>query len=197
MDQPNRTIVNLVAVGLIVSTFGSATLPAIAQQPAATDWARLVSTTTAQPGGSYSKNTRTEQAALSEFPDSPGAVRFASQQQSNQQNTPPVQSPAQSPAPISPDGTQTAAPASAAQGAQPQSQSPAAAQEPVGTAAAETSSAGGVAASQPAGVAIAPAKQHRVRTIVLRTGALIGAGVAVGTVVGLSRSTSSKPPGAH
>ncbi len=70
-------------------------------------------------------------------------------------------------------------------------------QKPVGTAAAEAPSASGVAASQPAGVAVAPAKQRRVRTIVLRTGAIIGAGVAVGSVVALTAGTSSKPPGAH
>ena len=70
-------------------------------------------------------------------------------------------------------------------------------QKPVGTAAAETPNASGIAASQPAGVAIAPAKQRRVRTIVLRVGALVGAGVAVGTVVALTRATPSKPPGAH
>lgn len=62
---------------------------------------------------------------------------------------------------------------------------------------AETPNASGVAASQPAGVAIAPAKQRRVRTLVLRTGALIGAGVAVGSVIALTAGTSSKPPGAH
>jgi hypothetical protein len=46
-------------------------------------------------------------------------------------------------------------------------------------------------------VAIAPEKQRRVRTIVIRVGAIIAAGVAVGIVVGLSEATSSKPPGAH
>jgi hypothetical protein len=70
-------------------------------------------------------------------------------------------------------------------------------QKPVGTAAAEAPNATGVAASQPAGIAIAPAKQHRVRTIVLRTGAIIGAGVAVGSVVALTAATPSRPPGAH
>ena len=70
-------------------------------------------------------------------------------------------------------------------------------QKPVGTAAAETPNASGIAASQPAGVAIAPAKQRRVRTIVLKVGALVGAGVAVGAVVALTRATPSKPPGAH
>jgi len=71
------------------------------------------------------------------------------------------------------------------------------AQKPVGTAAAEAPNSSGVAASEPAGVAIAPAKQRRVRTIVLRVGAIIGAGVAVGTVIALTEATSSKPPGAH
>ncbi|MGA8621096.1 MAG: hypothetical protein WB660_21550 [Candidatus Sulfotelmatobacter sp.] len=70
-------------------------------------------------------------------------------------------------------------------------------QKPVGTAAAEAPNTSGVAASEPAGVAIAPAKQRRVRTIVLRTGAIIGAGVAIGTVVALTAGTSSRPPGAH
>jgi hypothetical protein len=72
--------------------------------------------------------------------------------------------------------------------------SPAAPQRPVGTAAAEAPYVNGVAASQPAGVAIAPAKQRRLRTILIRTGAIIGAGVAVGVVVALSEGTSSRPP---
>ena len=70
-------------------------------------------------------------------------------------------------------------------------------QKPVGTAAAGTVPVSGVAASQPTGVAIAPAKQRRVRTLVLRMGAIVGAGVAVGSVVALTQATPSKPPGAH
>ena len=70
-------------------------------------------------------------------------------------------------------------------------------QQPVGTAAAEAPRTTGIAASQPAGLAIAPAKQRRVRTIIIRTGAIIGAGVAVGSVIALTEATSSKPPGAH
>lgn len=70
-------------------------------------------------------------------------------------------------------------------------------QRPVGTAAAEAPKVSGITAAQPAGVAIAPAKQHRVRTIVLKVGAIVGAGVAVGTVIALTAATSSKPPGAH
>lgn len=70
-------------------------------------------------------------------------------------------------------------------------------QRPVGTAAAEAPKVSGITAAQPAGVAIAPAKQHRVRTLVLKVGAIVGAGAAVGTVVALTAATSSKPPGAH
>jgi hypothetical protein len=61
--------------------------------------------------------------------------------------------------------------------------------------AAEALRVSGVAASQPAGVAIAPAKQRRVRTIVIRVSAIVGAGAAVGTVAALTRATPSKPPG--
>ena len=70
-------------------------------------------------------------------------------------------------------------------------------QRPVGTAVAEAPKVTGITAAEPAGVAIAPAKQRRVRTIVLKVGAIIGAGVAVGTIVALTAGTSSKPPGAH
>jgi hypothetical protein len=70
-------------------------------------------------------------------------------------------------------------------------------QRPVGTATAPAPAVSGVTAAQPAGVAIAPAKQHRVRTIILRTGAILGAAAAVGTVVALTEATPSKPPGAH
>lgn len=64
---------------------------------------------------------------------------------------------------------------------------------PVGTAAAPVAKPTGVAASRPAGAAIAPAKQRRVRAIVIRVGIIVGAGVAIGTVVALSRSSSARP----
>jgi anti-anti-sigma factor len=70
-------------------------------------------------------------------------------------------------------------------------------QEPVGTAAAEFIKTTGVAASKPAGAAIAPAKQRRARSILIKVGAIMGAGVAVGTVVALSSSSPSRPAGAH
>lgn len=105
---------------------------------------------------------------LSELPDSPGAVL------------------AQAQAPSTPSSAQTQSSASQET-----------TQKPVGTAAAEAPSTSGIAASEPAGVAIAPAKQRRARTIIIRTGAIIGAAVAVGVVVALTAGTSSKPPGAH
>jgi hypothetical protein len=66
-------------------------------------------------------------------------------------------------------------------------------QEPVGTAAAPPINTTGVAASKPAGAAIAPAKQRRARSMLIKVGALLGAGVAVGTVVALSSGSPSRP----
>jgi hypothetical protein len=70
-------------------------------------------------------------------------------------------------------------------------------QKPVGTAAAETPPTTGFAASNPSGAAIAPAKQKRARTILIRVSAILGAGVAVGTVAALASASPSKPPGSH
>ena len=67
-------------------------------------------------------------------------------------------------------------------------------QKPVGTAAAPPEGAAGVTASRPAGAVIAPAKQRRSRAILIRVGLLVGAGVAVGTVLALTRGTPSQPP---
>jgi len=70
-------------------------------------------------------------------------------------------------------------------------------QEPVGTAAAESVEPTGVAASKPAGAAIAPAKQKRTRSLLIKVGALVGASVAIGTVVALSSASPSRPTGAR
>lgn len=70
-------------------------------------------------------------------------------------------------------------------------------QEPLGTAAAESAPTTGVAASRPAGAALAPAKQRRVRSILIRVGVVVGIGAAVGTVVALSEASPSRPPGTH
>lgn len=116
--------------------------------------------------------------SVAQLPDSPGTewakMQSAEQQQnaSQQTNSPPQQ--------------QTKSDS--------QNQAP---QRPLGTAAAEAPKVTGITAAQPAGVAIAPAKQRRVRVIVLKVGAILAGGAALGTVIALSAGTSSKPPGAH
>jgi hypothetical protein len=67
----------------------------------------------------------------------------------------------------------------------------------VGTAAAPAPEVTGVAGSRLTGAAIAPAKQRRVRTFLIRVGVVVGACVAIGTVVALSRSSPSQPRMAH
>ena len=111
------------------------------------------------------------------LPDSPGAVRSRL----------PDRKPADYSIASLEDGQSESAPASQS----------APLQKPVGTAAAEAPNVNAITASQPAGVAIAPAKQRRVRTIILKTGAIIGAGVAIGAIVALTAATPPKPPGAH
>jgi hypothetical protein len=70
-------------------------------------------------------------------------------------------------------------------------------QQPKGAAAAEVQRSTGTAASTPSGAAIAPAKQKRSRSLLIRMGMLAGAGIAIGTVVALSSGSPSKPPGAN
>jgi hypothetical protein len=65
--------------------------------------------------------------------------------------------------------------------------------QPVGTAAAPAVNGTGVSGSRVSGAAIAPAKQRRVRTILISVAVLVAAGVAVGTVVALSHATPSQP----
>jgi hypothetical protein len=65
--------------------------------------------------------------------------------------------------------------------------------KPLGTAAAPYEKTTGVAASRPAGAVIAPAKQKRARSFLIRVSVIVGAAVAVGTVAALSKSSPSKP----
>ena len=127
-----------------------------------------------------------------ELPESPGAVH--AQELGSKQGMQAQSSAAAEPQSPASQSSQSEPAQPPSQTVQPAQTAP---QKPVGTAAAETSKASGVAASQPAGVAIAPAKQRRVRLIVIRVGAILGAGAALGTVVALTQATPSKPPGAH
>ena len=93
-----------------------------------------------------------------------------------------------------PDGPQPAGqnpPTPAQQSSTTQSQDNS--RKPVGTAAAPYERTMGVAASRPAGAAIAPAKQRRVRTILISLGVIAGAGIAVGSVAALSHGSPSRP----
>ncbi len=65
--------------------------------------------------------------------------------------------------------------------------------KPVGTAAAAAPNAAGVAGSRLTGAVIAPAKQRRVHTMLIRVAVIVGACVAIGTVAALSRSSPSQP----
>lgn len=66
--------------------------------------------------------------------------------------------------------------------------------QPLGAAAAGGVATAGGGASRPAGTAIAPERQHQVRSFLIKLGAVAAAGVAIGTVYALSRGTSSTPP---
>jgi hypothetical protein len=107
--------------------------------------------------------------SLADLPDAPSLVAQA--------QTPP---PAQSPATENSSKSQQTTP-----------------QQPKGAAAAEVQPSTGTAVSTPSGAAIAPAKQKRSRSLLIRMGALAGAAVAIGTVVALSSGSPSKPPGAN
>src|SRR5712671_2562453 len=117
----------------------------------------------------------------------PSPVESSPQSDSPQSSEPSPAPPSQSNQP----GTQPSAQT------QPQAPPKQAPREPVGTAAAESIQTTGVAASRPAGAAVAPAKQRRMRSILIKVGALVGVGVAVGTTMALSKGSPSKPPGTN
>lgn len=100
-------------------------------------------------------------------------------------NAQPDQGSAEKPLPEAPSAT-----------SQPVPQQPTVRENPVGTAVAGKATARGGAASKPAGAAIAPAKQHQGRALILKIGAIAAGAAALGTVYALTRGTASAPPGA-
>lgn len=117
-------------------------------------------------GGSFAQGQpRTAPATTSNLPQAPAAQ--------NQSNAPSAQTPA----------NQQTTP-------EPQPGNPS---EPVGTAVAPYETPVGAAVSRPTGAAIAPAKQKRRHTFLIRAGLIVGAAVAVGTVVALSKASPSRP----
>jgi len=177
MKPWKKLVVHVAWSGLFISGFPGTILPLAAQQSVMQEKHEDLAPNSKPPLMARAE----EQPVLSELPDSPGAIVSKSAESAQQQGG---------------SGTSDSPP-QPAQSQSPPHQSQSSGQKPVGTAAAEAPNASGIAASQPAGVAIAPAKQRRTRTIILRMGAIIGAGVAVGSVVALTSATSSKPPGAH
>jgi len=92
-------------------------------------------------------------------------------------------------APANPESSTQALPATPA----PQTNQEQQMQQPLGAATAEGVPTVGGAASRPAGEAIAPEKQKQRRSLLLKIGLIAAAGVAIGTVYGLSKGTSAKP----
>jgi hypothetical protein len=115
-----------------------------------------------------------------------------------QQAPPPAQEPTQN-APLPPvelpdnPGSSNAA-SPAAQPAAPSASQPQKPREPSGTAVAPEVQVSGGAASKPAGAAIAPPKQHQVRSWLIRFGFIAGAGAAIGTVAALSAASPGRVP---
>lgn len=192
MGPWKKMLVHVAWSGLFISGSSGAALPAAAQQAVVRDKPAQVTTNSMQPTAAKVEDQAATgtQPRIVELPDSPGTVAAKAEQSAQATQKEPRWE-------LASAAQQSANAPQSGQSQSSTSQQEASPQKPVGTAAAEAPNVTGVAASQPAGVAIAPAKQRRVRTIILRTGALIGAGVAVGSVVALTAGTSSKPPGAH
>ena len=157
----------VLAVGIIAALSGLPELTAAAQQAPQPSPADQAA----------SQNPKVTDDSTNTVPDSPGAVRM----QLSQNN------PSGDSSPSSQNQAKTA----------PDAKAQSEAGKPLGTAAAQPVTPTGVAASQPAGAAIAPAKQRRTRSLLIKVGAIVGGGVALGTIFALSNATSSKPPGAH
>jgi hypothetical protein len=96
-------------------------------------------------------------------------------------------------APSSAPQTDANAPASPPQQQQPQSKT----EQPLGAAVGQAGVTSGGPASKPVGNAIAPAKQHQTRSLLIKVAAVAAAGAAIGTVVALSKASPSNPPGAR
>jgi nucleoid-associated protein YgaU len=76
----------------------------------------------------------------------------------------------------------------------PQGQQPAPA--PSGAAGAKAATVKGAPVAQPAGAAVAPARQRGHRSLLIKLGLLAAGGIAIGSAVALSESSPSRPPGA-
>jgi hypothetical protein len=167
----SRTLARAIASSLVL-VVSFATVPLVnSQQPAAAQPAQAPAT----------GSTGTQPAAPGQ-----GSAQAAPQETNPTNHQPPVE------LPENPGRSNTPEPAGKAPAPVPsgQQQRP----EPNGTAVAPQVATSGGAASKPAGVALAPPKQRRVRSLVIKLGILAGAGIAIGTVAGLSAASPSHVP---
>lgn len=116
------------------------------------------------------------QASTDKLPNAPQPAAKPAQavdQEQNQANaTPPTQNNA--------NGGQSSSPSASSQ-------------QPLGTAVAPLIKPVGVAASRPAGAAIAPAKQRRIRVLAIRWGLIVGGAIALGTVAAATMGSPRRP----
>jgi hypothetical protein len=66
---------------------------------------------------------------------------------------------------------------------------------PSGAAGAKAANAKGTPAALPAGAAVAPVRQRGHRSLLIKVGLLVGAGIAVGSVAALAAKSPGRPPG--
>ena len=66
---------------------------------------------------------------------------------------------------------------------------------PSGAAGAKAANVKGAPVAQPAGAAVAPVRQRGHRSLLIKVAVIAGAGIAVGSVIALSKSSSARPPG--
>ncbi len=167
----NRTLARAIE-SFLVLVVSFTTAPLVFAQTAVSQTAQAPSAQTSSPAPSAPQNQQPAQTAP--------------QETSPSNHEPPVELP-ENPGRSNTTGQNPTAPASAQSTTQ---QKP----EPNGTAVAPQIETSGGAASKPAGVALAPPKQRRVRSLLIKLGILAGAGVAIGTVAGLSAASPSHVP---
>jgi len=154
---------------------------------------------TEQPAANPATNTD-QQSNAQQNPDAPNNAQPSNDQQPAVGTTPESATPDPSKGPLKPNDNQLPNAPSASQqqtNSSDQSKEPEVKEAPLGAAAAQAGKTSGGAASRPAGTAIAPAKQHQTRSLLIKVGAIAAGAAALGIVYGLSRGTPSVPPGAN
>lgn len=158
----------------------------LAAQSTASATTKNTSATESQPAADQNANAETQSQSTRPDPSQAPLAPAPTVRTQDSNAVPPD-------APSEVQRSQQAQQAETAPPTQPAKQGPA---NPLGTAAAQKGATRGGIASKPAGEAIAPAKQRQVRSLLIKVGLVAAGAAAVGTVVGLTRGTSSVPPGA-